>query len=351
MIKVYKLEKIREGVGETNSSSSHALVFAEAEVDSYKENVLNELHKYLKENGVGLNPNYEYEFGWGNFEETSVGAFLNYAILGRDSKEEGIFLLKEEFEKYFNDSFEMNTDMIDDGYVDHQSYEVAQEAFNTLMHINEDDDRVAKMLGGELIISNDNGGTEQYEDILEPVEKVLENPFYEREIHGGYGSPIYNRKTIDNSLVYLSEDEEEFKKIQKWILLMVKEGLFYEGWGSNVTPVDSIEKEEQTKGNLVYQLFHGKSSTDGYYIDYRGRFALCNELAVQHYTDQEGKNNQMVSRSKELFLEIMKDEKYLSKFMDIFGENNCHPTRIYVLDPVKSKMQDELKEKIKALLN
>jgi hypothetical protein len=133
--------QIRKSIFETNSSSSHSIVVSDGA--DYELPVINEDEIIV---GGG-------EYGWG-YEKLvgwlSIAKYLaTYALI--NGKEKDVKLLKLVIEDFTDKKVIFNVNLKDD-YIDHQSIDVAEEAFKDYAKLKQ----VIFGKGSYIIIDNDN---------------------------------------------------------------------------------------------------------------------------------------------------------------------------------------------------
>lgn len=132
------MKKIRKGVFETNSSSSHSISIAGGKL---------KLDRLPVEDGIC--EIFEGKFGWGPERFDGSTDKASYCLTHAKSDEDKLAMLKKVIQS------EMGVPVIfrkGDGYIDHQSYEACEEAF-------ESEDKLKRFIFDErssLDIDNDN---------------------------------------------------------------------------------------------------------------------------------------------------------------------------------------------------
>ena len=154
---------VRNGVFETNSSSTHSIVISKKAVTEFPKSI----------------NFYQGDFGW-EFEQYSLPTYLYTAICNRDDYIEKLksVLDKHNIEYTFDDSYE--------GYIDHES-----ELEDFLEAVFSDEDLLLRCLLGDSVVytGNDNSGyteddadgcmiaREEYYD--SDKNEYVENPYHD----------------------------------------------------------------------------------------------------------------------------------------------------------------------------
>ena len=137
---------IRNGVFETNSSSSHSIVFPEKALDKSQWNI-HYTADIFEVSGSG-------EYGWGYDSYNSLISKIDYLIVEIESNPNRQYYadkIKRVFEQYTNATLNITFD--GGGYIDHQSYGTAMRV------LDGDDDHLARyMFDPEVTLIIDSDG-------------------------------------------------------------------------------------------------------------------------------------------------------------------------------------------------
>jgi len=223
MKKIYVIEKVRSEIGETNSSSAHSVVLHDIE-DFTTKNTLDNLKNYLLTNGLKLNFSAMTEFGWGEeIIEADLPTIINYALASINNQD--VYdTLRKSFEDYFDIELKdlYNEDDFRNAYIDHESHDTGAAVREIFSNIENDPDKVLKIINATLRIENDNAVYgEDYEAIF------FKNPSFKSFQIGGYALGDDNKITKDeafdnNSVIIECLNEDDFKEKLKNLLLLIK---------------------------------------------------------------------------------------------------------------------------------
>ena len=135
------MKTTRIGIFETNSSSTHSISLS-------KFNIIDASFP-LEDDKIILRGG---EFGWGYEKITNALTKANYCAVAYQYDESRLEMLKEAFHKVLGEDIEVEINIDDYSYIDHQSFEVASDELCT------QDDIINFIFNPDsvLIIDNDN---------------------------------------------------------------------------------------------------------------------------------------------------------------------------------------------------
>jgi len=144
---MYILEKVRQQIGETNSSSCHS--FSYSKNDNYNEDTIKKIFiKHIEENNnkVKLFDNKDMEFGWEYEDYDNPMEIFNYLLIGT----------KEEFVEWLSDYLDITLEIADPisedfFYIDHESVGLSHDILAELKKGN-----ILEVFDGTLTTGNDN---------------------------------------------------------------------------------------------------------------------------------------------------------------------------------------------------